>query len=332
MALARQIFKLSAHMCYLPCRNYQVTITGAASSTGQSTALLLRTCPSITKLVLHDTLEHMPGIVLDLSHIPSKSKLKGYIGEKTLLEALQGSDLVLVTGGVPQDMDCPMKSILSKNADLIKIIAAAVTRISPLPFFGIATEPLNTLVPMAAEVMKNNGCYDQSKLLGITVIDTLKAQTLYAKENGFIHSECHVPVICGHSKESMVPLLSQACPKSRLTETKSQELTAKLRDYTSFEKASSPLFPTLSVAFSVYLFTQSILEVLDGRIAQVNALVENNDFGTSYFSGLVEVNKNGIGEMRMYADLFSYECVLLEQSIKQLRQDVTIGKKILELV
>ncbi|KPJ01888.1 Malate dehydrogenase, mitochondrial [Papilio xuthus] len=332
MFISRQFYKITYSAFFTVTRNHQVAIVGATNEVGQTTALLLRTCPSVSKLVLHDTTDSTPGIVLDLSHIPSKSKAKGYCGSNTLEEALQGSSLVLAVGGLPQKSLPTSQSVLSQNADFIKIVSSAVTRIAPVPFFGIVTEPINTLVPMAAEVMRHQGCYEQNKLFGVTIIDALKAQTLYAKANGFVHSECHVPVICGHSRTTMVPLLSQASPKTVLPEETCLDLTTSLRDYTIYEKASSPLTPALSIAYSVYLFTQRILEAIDGQISQVNALVENNDFGTSYFSGLVEVNKNGIGEMRLYSDLFSYECGILEQSIRQLREDVTVGKKILEIV
>ncbi|XP_013134859.1 PREDICTED: malate dehydrogenase-like [Papilio polytes] len=332
MFVPRQFYKITFSPFFTATRNHQVTVVGATNDVGQTASLLLRTCPSVSKLVLHDTTDSTPGVVLDLSHIPSKSKATGYCGRSTLEEALEGSSLVLAVGGLPQKCPPTSRSILSQNADFIKIVASAVTRITPVPFFGIVTEPINTLVPMAAEVMRHQGCYEQNKLFGVTIIDALKAQTLYAKANGFVHSECHVPVICGHSRDTMVPLLSQASPSTVLPEEKCQDLVSTLRDYTTYEKASSPLVPSLSIAYSVYLFTQRILEALDGQISHVNALVENNDFGTSYFSGLVEVNQKGIGEMRLYTNLFSYECGILEQSIRQLREDVTVGRKILEVV
>ncbi|CAK1578518.1 unnamed protein product [Parnassius mnemosyne] len=331
MLLARSIFNLVSKMYIIPCRYYQVAIVGSGSEIGQTTALLLRTNPSITKLVLHDYLDHMPGIVLDLSHIPSNSMIKGYTGKETLEEALQGSSLVIAAGDDPQNTGWITKSTLSQNADFIKNIAISVAKISPLPFLGIVTEPLNTLVPMAAEVMRNQGCTDLTKLLGISTIDTLKAQALYAAENEFNPSECFVPVIGGHSKETMVPLISQANPKSKLSEEKHRELIAKLRTYNISDIAKRTYAPTLSVAFSVSIFTQNILEALNGHTSHTNAFVENNDFGTSFISGLFDVDKNGVGEMKKYTDLSKYEYVLLQQSIEQLRKDVAIGKDILEL-
>ncbi|CAG5056056.1 unnamed protein product [Parnassius apollo] len=331
MFLARPIFNLISKIYILPCRCYQVAIVGSGSEVGQTTALLLRTNPHITKLILYDYLEHIPGIVLDLSHIPSNSTIKGYTGKETLEEALQGSSLVIAAGDVSQNTGWITKSTLSKNADFIKNIAMSVAKISPLPFLGIVTEPLNTLVPMAAEIMRNQGCTDLAKLLGITTIDTIKAQALYAAENEFKPSECFVPVIGGHSKETMVPLISQANPKSKLSEEKNQELIAKLRNYNISDIANGIYAPALSIAFSVSIFTENILEALNGHISHTNAFVENNDFGTSFISGCIEVDKNGVGEMKKYTDLSEHEYVLLQQSIEQLRKDVTVGKDILEL-
>ncbi|CAH2062910.1 unnamed protein product, partial [Iphiclides podalirius] len=330
MLQARQNLMRFKHLCSVSYRNYQVAITGAGSEIGQTISLLLRTNPSISKLVLHDTLQYTPGVVLDLSHIPSKSKVKGYVGEDTLDEALQGSNLVIAAGGIPQHSDNVNRSILSKNADFIKEVASSVSLVSPLPFFGIVTEPINTLVPLAAEAMRNQASHDPNKLFGITGVDALQAQTLYARESALIQSECIVPVIGGHSRETMVPLFSQATPRSKLTEEKSQELTAILRNATPERSESHS--PTLSVAYAVSIFVNSVLEALNGETVQVNALVENNDFGTSFFSGLVDVGPKGVSEMRTYTDLYHHECVLLESSIKQLHKDVDVGKKIMELV
>lgn len=326
MLVTRRNLKFLTNVC---CRSYQVAITGAGSEIGQTVALLLRTNPSISKLILHDTLEHTPGIVLDLSHIPSKSRVKGYVGANTLDKALEGSHLVIAAGGVPQHSDGISKSILTKNANYIKTVASAVSLVTPLPFFGILTEPINTSVPLAAEVMRNRGCHDPSKVFGVTAVDALRAQTLYAREGGLTHGESFVPVIGGHSKETAVPLFSQASPK-RLTEDECRELTVILREHIMSKRI--PRAPVLSVAYGAFLFAQCVLDALNGQVVQINAFVENNDFGTSYFAGLVDVGPKGASKMRTYNDLYRYECLLLERSIKQLRKDVEVGKKMLELV
>lgn len=313
-------------------RNYQVCVVGGTTEIGQTVSLLLRTLPAITKLVIHDNIEHASGVVLDLSHIPTNSTLQGFIGETTLDRALMSSDLIIATGGILLSPGTSEDLWFKTNAQFIKTLSAQIAKISPMPFVGIATEPINILVPMAAEVMRNNGEYDPRKLFGITSGDPLKVQAMYAAENGLNSTTCCVPVIGGHSDSTMLPLLSQTKPTCTMNEKDIQEFTAKVRSsqkvVTSAKKGSSP---TLSVSYGVLTFCRGVLDALYSRPTQINAYVENNDFGTSYFSGLVFVDRNGAGEMQRYSSLTEFECQLLERSIDQLRRDVTLGKKVLEL-
>lgn len=329
MLLTRKAGSLTT---FMSTRNYQVTILGAANEIGQTISLLLRAQPSITKLIIHDSLDLTPGVLMDLAHVPANSTVMGYTGEETLDRALKNSDLVIATGGMIRKPGITRKSWFSANTEFIRNIAPKIAKCVPMPFVGIVTEPVNSMVPMAAEVMRNHGNYDGKKLFGMTAIDALRAQCMYAAENNLFPQQCYVPVIGGHSDKTMVPLLSQTNPHIDMNEKHIQEFTLRFRKCDeNVIRAKKGWSPTISISFSVLVFVRGILEVLEGRQSRVHAFVENNDFGTSYFSGLVTVNKNGVGEMQRYADLSKYEVHLLERSIDQLRKDISKGRKILEL-
>lgn len=313
-------------------RNYQVTVLGAANEIGQTVSLLLRAQPSITKLVIHDSLDLTPGVLMDVAHVPAEATVMGYTGEQTLDRALKNSDLVIATGGMIRKPGITKKSWLSANTEFIRNVAAKIAKCVPMPFVGIVTEPVNSMVPMAAEIMRNHGNFDGKKLFGVTAIDALRAQCMYASENLLFPGECYVPVIGGHSEKTMVPLLSKTKPHVDMNEKHIQEFTLRVRKCDDMViQAKKGWSPTLSLSFSILVFARGILEVLQGRQSKVHAYVENNDFGTSYFSGLVSINRNGVEEMQRYTDLSKYEVHLLERSIDQLRRDISKGKKILEL-
>ncbi|XP_046978797.1 malate dehydrogenase-like [Vanessa cardui] len=312
-------------------RNYHVAIVGGASEIGQTIALLLRNQRTVSNLVIHDNAVHTPGIVLDLSHIPTNSAIKGYVGSDSLDSALQHSDIVITTGAI-QSPGLSEKARLHLNAEFIKSFATRVSKVSPIPFIGIATEPINVMVPMATEVIRNNGEYDPKKIFGITSADLFTAQTMYASINNINPQDCKVPVIGGHSNETVIPLLSQAKPACNLDQKSIEEFTAKFRSQEDLvTNAKKGWSPTLSIAYGVSIFVQGILNALDGRPNQIHAYVENNDFGTSYFAGTVLVDEKGAGEMERYSNLSDFECHLLERAIEQLRKDVSKGTKMLEL-
>ncbi len=63
-------------------------------------ALLLKTqLPSGSELSLYDIAPVTPGVAVDLSHIPTDVKIKGFSGEDAT-PALVGADVVLISAGV----------------------------------------------------------------------------------------------------------------------------------------------------------------------------------------------------------------------------------------
>lgn len=45
---------------------------------------------------------------------------------------------------------------------------------------NMISNPVNSTVPIAAEVFKKAGCYDEKKLFGVTTLDVIRAKTFYA--------------------------------------------------------------------------------------------------------------------------------------------------------
>lgn len=48
------------------------------------------------------------------------------------------------------------------------------------------SNPVNSTVPIASEVFKKAGTYDEKKLFGVTTLDVLRAKTFYAGKAGSI--------------------------------------------------------------------------------------------------------------------------------------------------
>ncbi|KAJ8725120.1 hypothetical protein PYW07_016078 [Mythimna separata] len=314
-------------------RNYQVTVAGGASEIGQTLSLLLRSEPGITKLVVHDTRLDTPGVVMDLSHIPTDNRIQGYTGEDSLETALKDANIVIGAGGVIRKPGISEKLWLSSNTEFVRTLSKQVAKMESMPFLGIITEPINYLVPMAAEVLRNHGDYDSRKLFGITGLDALHAQALFAAQNNLNPEACYVPVIGGHSDKTLIPLLSQSTPASDFDTKMSQDFTIKFRRFDEeLLKANRGCSPTTSVAYSALLFTRCILNALDGQPAKVHAFIENNDFGTAYFGGLVHLDSEGVKDMQIYSSLTQYELQLLELCLDELRRDALKGKKVLEII
>ncbi|XP_049865517.1 malate dehydrogenase-like [Pectinophora gossypiella] len=328
----KKIFK-SVKLLINSVRRYNVTVVGGASELGQVVSLLLRGEPAVTKLTLHDTVPRTSGVLMDLSHIPSPSLLACYKQEDNLMKALLDADIVLVTGGHLLSPDVPKDDLVATNTNFIKQIAPKISSIRPMPLIGIVTEPIHILVPMAAEIMKCYGHLDSKKLFGVTGIDSLRAQAIYAGMLNLHPQKCSVPVICGHTENTIVPLLSQAEPSRKLDFRRMQDFLRKVRQSDELILTAKCGFaPSLSIAYSVLIFTRALMAALDGKEnTKVDAFIENNDFGTSYFGGRVRLNHEGVAEMERYPTMSEGECELLQASVSKLRADVLTGKKMLEM-
>src|ERR1700712_3949984 len=99
------------------------------------------------------------------------------------------------------------------NAGIVKGLIETIAEVAPKAYILIISNPVNSTVPIAAEVLKAKGIFDPKRLFGVTTLDVVRAETFIAgltgaKDPGTIN----IPVIGGHSGETIVPLVSLAKP------------------------------------------------------------------------------------------------------------------------
>ena len=95
---------------------------------------------------------------------------------------------------------------------------------------NIITNPVNSTVPIAAEVLKKNGVYDPTKLFGVTTLDVVRANTFLAEAKGLRLIDVDVPVVGGHAGATILPLLSKARPSVTLSEEEAAALTVRIQN------------------------------------------------------------------------------------------------------
>jgi malate dehydrogenase len=64
---------------------------------------------------------------------------------------------------------------------------------------AIISNPVNSTVPIAAEVFKQAGTFNPGRLFGVTTLDVMRANTFVAEAVGLDPSAVNVPVIGGHA-------------------------------------------------------------------------------------------------------------------------------------
>ena len=103
-----------------------------------------------------NSLRHCPVtlcVAVDLSHIPTAVKIKGFSGEDAT-PALHGADVVLISAGVARKPGMDRSDLFNVNAGIVRNLIEQVAKTRPKACIGIITNPVNTTVAIAAEVLK----------------------------------------------------------------------------------------------------------------------------------------------------------------------------------
>lgn len=136
----------------------KVSLLGAAGGIGQPLSLLLKTrLPAGSHLALYDIV-NVPGVAADLSHICTPVKLTHHMGDDQLVDALTGADIVVIPAGVPRKPGMTRDDLFNINAGIIKKLIEGCAKFCPKASIAVITNPVNTTVPIAAEVLKKKQC------------------------------------------------------------------------------------------------------------------------------------------------------------------------------
>ncbi|KAL8781694.1 MAG: hypothetical protein Q9194_000197 [Teloschistes cf. exilis] len=213
-------------------------------------SLLLKASPLIDELSLFDVVG-TPGVTADLSHISSVAKVSGYLKENDgLKKALTGADVVVIPAGVPRKPGMTRDDLFNINAGIVRDLITGVAETSPKAFILIISNPVNSTVPIAAEVLKQAGVFDPKRLFGVTTLDVVRAETFVQEITGEKDpSKTVIPVIGGHSGETIVPLFSQAKPAVNIPADKLGPLVHR-------EKINVHSYDT---------FTESVMKAVKGQ-------------------------------------------------------------------
>ncbi|MGF1700695.1 malate dehydrogenase [Photobacterium makurazakiensis] len=307
----------------------KVAVIGAAGGIGQALALLLKnSLPAGSDLALYDIAPVTPGVAADLSHIPTPVSIKGYGGEDPT-PALEGADVVLISAGVARKPGMDRADLFNVNAGIVKSLAEKIAVVCPKACVGIITNPVNTTVAIAADVLKKAGVYDKRKLFGVTTLDVIRSETFVAELKGVAPNQVRVPVIGGHSGVTILPLLSQV-EGVEFTAEEIEALTPRIQNAGTevVEAKAGGGSATLSMGQAACRFGLSLVKALQGEGGVVEcAYVEGDGKHARFFAQPVLLGKEGVEEVMDYGTLSSFEQDALESMLETLHGDITKGEE-----
>ncbi|KAL3528391.1 hypothetical protein ACH5RR_007713 [Cinchona calisaya] len=312
-----------------PQASYKVAILGAAGGIGQPLALLVKMSPLVSALNLYDV-ANVKGVATDLSHCNTPSQVSDFTGDEELANCLKDVNVVVIPAGVPRKPGMTRDDLFNINASIVKNLIGAVADNCPDAFIHIISNPVNSTVPIAAEVLKQKGVYDPKKLFGVTTLDVVRANTFVAQKKNLRLIDVDVPVVGGHAGITIMPLLSKTKPSVTFTDEEVQELTVRIQNAGTevVEAKAGAGSATLSMAYAAARFVESSLRALDGDSDVYEcSYVQSDVTELPFFASRIKLGRNGV-EAVIKSDLeglTEYEQKALEALKPELKASIEKG-------
>ncbi|KAL0416638.1 UNVERIFIED_CONTAM: Malate dehydrogenase, chloroplastic [Sesamum latifolium] len=278
-----------------PQASYKVAILGAGGGIGQPLALLIKMSPLVSALNLYD-IANVKGVAADLSHCNTPSQIADFTGASELANCLKDVNVVVIPAGVPRKPGMTRDDLFNINANIVKTLVEAVADNCPDAFIHIISNPVNSTVPIAAEVLKQKGVYDPKKLFGITIL----------------------------------PLLSKTKPAVTFTDEEVEELTVRIQNAGTevVEAKAGAGSATLSMAYAAARFVESSLRALDGDSDVYEcSYIQSELTELPFFASRIKLGKNGVEAVisSELQGLTEYEQKALEALKPELKASIEKG-------
>ncbi len=180
----------------------KITVVGAGF-VGATTAQRIVE-KNLGDVVLHDIIEGMPqGKALDMMQ---SACLEGYeskvVGTNDPAD-YAGSDIVVITSGLPRQPGMSRDDLLAKNAEIVSGVARNVKQYAPEAIVIVVSNPLDVMTYLAAAITG----FPKERVMGMAgVLDSARFRAFIAMELGVAHQDIDAMVLGGHG-DDMVPLV-----------------------------------------------------------------------------------------------------------------------------
>jgi malate dehydrogenase len=178
-----------------------VTVVGAGN-VGASVAQRVAEA-GLADVVLVDIVEGLPqGKALDLAEAaPIVGHDMKITGTNDYADTA-GSDVIVVTSGLPRTPGMSRDDLLAKNAGIVRSVVQQAAEHSPGAILIIVTNPLDAMCHVALEA----SAFSPERVIGMAgVLDSARFRTFIAQELEVSVSSTHAFVLGGHG-DTMVPL------------------------------------------------------------------------------------------------------------------------------
>ena len=185
------------------CRKKKISLIGAGQIGGQLALLALQR--RLGEVVLFDVVDGMPqGKALDLAQMGAAAGFEANIKGTSKYEDVAGSDVVIVTAGIPRKPGMSRDDLLDTNVKIMKDVASNLKKHCPDAFVIVISNPLDAMVYTMAKVAG----FAKQRVIGMAgVLDSSRFRHFVAEKLGVSVSDVTAFVLGGHG-DDMVPVVS----------------------------------------------------------------------------------------------------------------------------
>ena len=154
-------------------------------------------------VVLVDIVEGVPqGKALDLNEAAPIEKHDSHLTGTNSYDETAGSDIVIITAGIPRKPGMSRDDLISTNAGIVKAVTKEVASRSPEAILIIVSNPLDAMCHVAFDAAG----FPKERVIGMAgVLDSARFRAFISMELDVSVENTHAFVLGGHG-DTMVPL------------------------------------------------------------------------------------------------------------------------------
>ena len=229
--------------------------------------------------------EPVKGKALDLQQMLAAfevdAKVEGFTVSpdgKSGYEALEGSDIVVITAGFPRRPGMSREDLLDKNIQILKAIIPNIQKYAPNSIVIVVTNPVDTMTYAAYKMLG----FPAHRVMGMAgILDSARFRTFISYKLGVSPKDVHAYVIGGHGDE-MVPIISRSNVKGiPLKYLLSEEEIKEIVERTKFGGGEIVALMGTSAYYAPAMAVVEMIEsiLLDAkRIHPCSVYVDKNEF------------------------------------------------------
>lgn len=309
----------------------KVSIIGGGM-TGSTTAHWLAE-REVADIVLVDIVEGMPqGKALDLQQaMPVIGKDVKIIGTNDY-EATAGSDIIVITAGLPRKPGMSRDDLLSANAEIVSKAALETIKKSPDAIYIILTNPLDA---MAYLTMKRTNLPPERVIGQAGILDSARMRAFVAEEMQVSVENVQCYVLGGHGDE-MVPLTRH----SNIAGTSLQDVISpdRLESIVNrTRKGGGEIVSLLKTGSAYYAPSVAVAQMVEAILKDKHLIIPasaymKGEYGLRdmYFGVPVQLGRKGIEKIIIY-NLDEQEKESLIKSADAVKQTIEALKNLVKI-